>query len=133
MASIRVAEVLAALSLTTDLATGMPFEKGLAVCLIATAVAERLGLDEADRRVVFHAALLGAVGCTSRASENADSYGDDIAFQRAYHTLDPGDPDVFRDQLSRFGDWLPGTQAALRDRFVTEAPPGRPRGRPIRL
>lgn len=122
MASIRVTEVLAALSLTTDLATGMPFEKGLAVCLVATAVAEQLGLDETDRRVVFHAALLSAVGCTSRASENADSYVDDIAFQQAYHTLDPGDPAVFRAQMSRFGEWAPQVQGALRDRLITGAP-----------
>lgn len=32
MPTIRVAEVLAALSLTTDLASGVPFEKGLATC-----------------------------------------------------------------------------------------------------
>ncbi|APA95831.1 HD domain-containing phosphohydrolase [Nocardia seriolae] len=126
MASIRVTEVLAALSLTTDLATGMPFEKGLAVCLVADAVAARLGLDEADRRVVFHAALLGAVGCTSRASENADAYVDDIAFQRAFHTLDPGDPAVFAAQLNTFGSWAPGAQAALARRYATESPTGAP-------
>ncbi|MFC9998727.1 HD domain-containing phosphohydrolase [Nocardia sp. NPDC127526] len=126
MASIRVTEVLAALSLTTDLATGMPFEKGLAVCLVANAVAEQVGLDESDRRIVFHAALLGAVGCTSRASENAEAYADDIAFQQAYHTLDPGDPEVFRDQMTHFGQWAPETQAAMRDRFITQAPKGAP-------
>ncbi|MEV0298762.1 HD domain-containing phosphohydrolase [Nocardia sp. NPDC050710] len=122
MSSIRVTEVLAALSLTTDLATGMPFEKGLATCLVATALADRIGLDEADRRVVFHAALLGAVGCTSRASENADSFADDIAFQRAYHVLDPGDRPVFTDQMREFGAWEPAAQSAMRQRFVTEAP-----------
>ncbi|MGW4249542.1 HD-GYP domain-containing protein, partial [Nocardia sp. NPDC004722] len=126
MASIRVTEVLAALSLTTDLATGMPFEKGLAVCLVADAVAARLGLDQADRRIVFHAALLAAVGCTSRASENAESYADDIAFQRAFHTLDPGDQDVFTAQLSTFGDWAPGSQPALARRYATESPAGAP-------
>ncbi|QLY32668.1 HD domain-containing phosphohydrolase [Nocardia huaxiensis] len=126
MASIRVTEVLAALSLTTDLATGMPFEKGLAVCLLANAVAEQVGLDESGRRIVFHAALLGAVGCTSRASENAESYADDIAFQQAYHTLDPGDPGVFAAQMSSFGQWAPQQQAAMRERFITNAPKGAP-------
>lgn len=126
MASIRVTEVLAALSLTTDLATGMPFEKGLAVCLVADAVAGRLRLDEADRRVVFHAALLAAVGCTSRASENADAYFDDIAFQQAFHTLDPGDPAVFATQLGSFGAWAPRAQPALARRYATEAPEGAP-------
>ena len=51
MRPIRVAEVLAAVSLTTDLASGVPFEKGLRTCVVATArSAVALGLDEAERR-----------------------------------------------------------------------------------
>ncbi|MFD8249841.1 HD domain-containing phosphohydrolase [Nocardia sp. NPDC059691] len=118
MSSIRAAEIFAALSLTTDLAAGMPFEKGLATCLVATDLAARIGLPEADRRAVFHAALLGDLGCTGRASENAQAYADDIAFQRACHVLDPGDSAVFTEQLRRFGGWAPAAQSALRNRFV---------------
>ncbi|RDI52833.1 HD domain-containing protein [Nocardia mexicana] len=121
-ASIRVTEVLAALSLTTDLATGAPFEKGLATCLVATDLAERAGLDEADRRTVFHAALLGAIGCTSRASENAAAFADDVAFQQAYHVADRGDPQFFENQMKEFGSWAPDRQPQLRDRFETLAP-----------
>ncbi|MEU8896374.1 HD domain-containing phosphohydrolase [Nocardia sp. NPDC048505] len=120
--AIRVTEVLAALSLTTDLATGAPFEKGLATCLVATALAERIGLDQTDRRVVFHAALLGAIGCTSRASENAGAFADDIAFQRAFHVLDPGDPPVFAAQLEHFGAWAPDVQPQVRERYVNSPP-----------
>ena len=40
-------EVLAALSLTTDLASGVPFEKGLPTSAVATAFARSLGLDDA--------------------------------------------------------------------------------------
>ncbi|MEU1546876.1 HD domain-containing phosphohydrolase [Nocardia sp. NPDC005745] len=127
MSSIRAAEVLAALSLTTDLATGMPLEKGLATCLIATHLTERIGLPDAERRAVFLAALLAALGCTGRASENAESYADDIAFQRACHVLDPGDPTVFTAQLRRFGNWSPAAQSALRNRFVAQVRTGAPR------
>ncbi|WP_039800888.1 HD domain-containing phosphohydrolase [Nocardia araoensis] len=127
MSSIRAAELYAALSLTTDLATGMPFEKGLATCLVATDLAERIGLPEADRRAVFHAALLGDLGGTGRASENAESYADDIAFQRACHVLDPGDSAVFTEQLRRFGGWAPAAQSALRNRFVARLRAGAPR------
>jgi hypothetical protein len=77
---IRVAEVLAALSLTTDLASGVPFEKGLATCTVATAFAGTLGLDCADRRAVFHASLLRVVGCTAYAVESAALFVDDVAF-----------------------------------------------------
>lgn len=127
MSSIRAAEIFAALALTTDLATGMPFEKGLATCLVATDLAERIGLPEAERRAVFCAALLGGLGCTGRASENAQAYADDIAFQRACHVLDPGDPAVFAEQLRRFGDWAPAAQSALRNRFVARLRSGPPR------
>lgn len=39
MPRIRVAEVFGALSLTTDLASGVPVEKGLRTCVLATAFA----------------------------------------------------------------------------------------------
>ena len=68
-------------------------------------------------------ALVGyKIGCTSRASENAETFVDDIAFQRAYHSVDPGDRDVFTEQMRHFGDWAPQHQQRLRDRFVTAAP-----------
>jgi hypothetical protein len=50
---IRVAEVLAALSLTSDLASGVPFEKGLRTCAVATAFGRELGLAQHDLSVVF--------------------------------------------------------------------------------
>ena len=63
--ALRVTELLAGLSLTTDLATGAPMETGLAVCAVATAFAGTLGLATYARTAVFHTALLGSVGCTS--------------------------------------------------------------------
>ena len=45
VAQVRVVEVLAAVSLTTDLASGMPFEKGLQTCAVAASFARSLGLD----------------------------------------------------------------------------------------
>ena len=44
VAGIRVVEVLAALSLTTDLASGVAFEKGLRTCAVAAAFGRELGL-----------------------------------------------------------------------------------------
>ena len=42
---IRAAEVIAALCLGTDLGMGFPFEHGLRSTLIATRLADRLGID----------------------------------------------------------------------------------------
>lgn len=118
MSRIRVAEVFAALSLTTDLASGMPFEKGLQTCAVATAFGGALGLDEADRTALFCASLLRSIGCTANASENAALFVDDTAFQRALKRLDPGDPAVFEAQLAVFGSWAPGRQGELAGRFT---------------
>jgi hypothetical protein len=50
----RLAEVLAALPLATDLGIGQPMEHMLRQCLIALRLAERLGLDDDERTVVYY-------------------------------------------------------------------------------
>src|SRR3954462_2729493 len=127
MPRVRVTEVFAALSLTTDLATGLPFEKGLATCALATAFGSALGLDDADRSAVFCTALLRSIGCTSHASENAALFGDDTAFEASFSRLDPGDPAVLETQLAGFGRRPPARQATLARRFVQLAPGEGPR------
>lgn len=122
MTRIRVAEVFAALSLTTDLASGVPMEKGLRTCLVATGLATALGLDEADRSAVYHGALLRAVGCTAHAPENAALFDDDTAFQAVLKRLDPADPAVFGAQMATFGSWAGARRAELAARFLAIAP-----------
>ena len=108
--------MLAALSLTTDLAAGMPFEKGLRVCLVADGIARELGLGEAEGADVYSASLLRSVGCTAHASENAAGFGDDLVFQRVLKTLDVGDPDVLAGQLQELGG------PAMAQHFLEVAP-----------
>ena len=57
-AQVRLAELVAALSLGIDLGFGQPMEHVLRQCLIALRLAERIGLDEAERAVVYYTALL---------------------------------------------------------------------------
>src|SRR3954467_14758749 len=127
MPRVRVTEVFAALSLTTDLATGLPFEKGLATCALATAFGGALGLDDADRSAVFCTALLRSIGCTAHASENAALFGDDTAFEASFSRLDPGDPAVLDTQLADFGRWAPDRQPRPARRFVAPPPGEGPR------
>ena len=47
---LRLAELVAALSLGIDLGFGQPMEHVLRQCLIALRLAERIGLDEATGR-----------------------------------------------------------------------------------
>src|SRR6476620_5287495 len=73
-----MAELIAALSLGIDLGFGQPMEHVLRQCLIALRLAERIGLDEDERAVVYYTALLINVGCHSDAHEQAKWFGDDI-------------------------------------------------------
>ncbi len=78
-AHVRLAELVAALSLGIDLGFGQPMEHVLRQCLIALRLAERVGLDEEARATVYYTALLINVGCHSDAHEQAKWFGDDIA------------------------------------------------------
>ena len=69
--TIRLAELIGALSLGTDLGMGQPMEHILRQCLISMRLAQRLGLDDADREVVYYASLLAWVGCHVDAYEQA--------------------------------------------------------------
>jgi HD-GYP domain-containing protein (c-di-GMP phosphodiesterase class II) len=80
-AHVRLAELVAALSLGVDLGFGQPMEHVLRQCLIALRLAERIGLDEQERAVVYYTALLVNVGCHSDAHEQAKWFGDDIALK----------------------------------------------------
>jgi HD-GYP domain-containing protein (c-di-GMP phosphodiesterase class II) len=78
-AHVRLAELVAALSLGIDLGFGQPMEHVLRQCLIAQRIADRLDLEDADRSAVYYTALLINVGCHSDAHEQAKWFGDDIA------------------------------------------------------
>jgi HD-GYP domain-containing protein (c-di-GMP phosphodiesterase class II) len=80
-AQVRLAELVAALSLGIDLGFGQPMEHVLRQCLIALRLAVRIGLDEQERAVVYYTALLVNVGCHTDAHEQAKWFGDDIAMK----------------------------------------------------
>ncbi len=88
-AQVRLAELVAALSLGIDLGFGQPMEHVLRQCLIALRLAERLGLDEDQRAVVYYTALLVNVGCHADAHEQAKWFGDDIALKSIKYDHEP--------------------------------------------
>jgi HD-GYP domain-containing protein (c-di-GMP phosphodiesterase class II) len=78
---VRLAELLAALSLGVDLGFGQPMEHVLRQCLIGLRLADCLGLDEQGRATVYYTALLINVGCHVDAHEQAKWFSDDIALK----------------------------------------------------
>jgi HD-GYP domain-containing protein (c-di-GMP phosphodiesterase class II) len=87
---VRLAELIATLSLAGDLGLGQPMEHLARSCLIAVRFAERMGLDEADREAVYHLALLAWLGCTADSHEIAALFGDDLAFRAGVYHVDLG-------------------------------------------
>src|ERR1051326_4200241 len=81
MAEVRLAELVAALSLGVDLGFGQPMEHVLRECMIALRLADRIGLEEDERSTVYYTALLVNVGCHADAHEQAKWFGDDIALK----------------------------------------------------
>jgi HD-GYP domain-containing protein (c-di-GMP phosphodiesterase class II) len=78
---VRLAELVASLSLGVDLGFGQPMEHVLRQCLIALRLAERAGLDQEHRAAVYYTALLVNVGCHADAHEQAKWFGDDITLK----------------------------------------------------
>ncbi|MCW2673862.1 MAG: hypothetical protein JWP14_2451 [Frankiales bacterium] len=86
---VRLAELVAALSLGVDLGFGQPMEHVLRQCLIALRLAEVLGLTEEERSVVYYTSLLVNVGCHSDAHEQAKWFGDDIEMKSQKYDHEP--------------------------------------------
>ena len=82
---VRLAELVALLSLGTDLGLGQPMEHMIRACLIALRLGERLGLAESERAVVYYSGLLAWVGCHTDAYEQAKWLGDDSTLKRDAH------------------------------------------------
>jgi HD-GYP domain-containing protein (c-di-GMP phosphodiesterase class II) len=85
---IRLAELLAALSLGIDLGFGQPMEHVLRQCVLALRVADKAGLDDDQRAVVYYTALIVNVGCHVDAHEQAKWFGDDIAMKAGKYEHD---------------------------------------------
>ena len=87
---VRLTELLAALSLGTDLGMGHPMEHVMRQSFLALRLAERLGLDASEREVVYYSSLMAWVGCHIDAYEQAKWFGDDRAMKHEIRWIDEG-------------------------------------------
>jgi HD-GYP domain-containing protein (c-di-GMP phosphodiesterase class II) len=76
---LRLAELVAALSIATDLGTGHPMERALRACLFALRLGEALKCDETTLAETFYVTLLRYAGCAADARHRAALFGDEIA------------------------------------------------------
>src|ERR1051325_202894 len=87
----RLAEVMASLSIATDLGMGQSMEYALTTCIGARRRGEAAGLAESDLHDTYYESLLRYIGC------NADTYwlssivGDELALRNEIATIDTAD------------------------------------------
>ncbi|HEX4718312.1 MAG TPA: HD domain-containing phosphohydrolase [Thermoleophilaceae bacterium] len=104
---VRLAELVAALSLGIDLGFGQPMEHVLRQCLIALRLAEAVGLDGEQRADVYYTALLVNVGCHTDAHEQAKWFGDDIAMKSVKYDHEPRSLKMAATGIRQLGAGLP--------------------------
>src|SRR5690606_25023633 len=86
---LRLADLVASVSLATDLATGQVLEHGLRRALLAVWLGEEIGVRDEDLSEVYYVALLGTVGCALEAAAFAPYVEDEIAVGTRLATVDP--------------------------------------------
>lgn len=85
---VRRAEVMAALSLATDLAMGQPVEFALKSCLLGLKLGEAAGLSAVERREVYYHSLLRYIGCNAETYALAALFGDEFELRRDFALID---------------------------------------------
>ncbi|NNH72348.1 HD domain-containing protein [Nocardia uniformis] len=112
---VRVAELLATLSLAADLGLGQPMEHCLRQTVIALRLADLAGAGETDREATYYAGLMANVYCHADATEQARWYGDDIRLKRdGFELLDMGTARTIAFLLRRMGSHGSPMQRARR-------------------
>ncbi len=124
---VRLAEVVASLSLATDLGAGGSFEDALRACLTATRLSGLLGLPDDQHSDVYYLPLMAFVGCTSTAHMASTVFGPEIeTFSHAYKTDPTDEMAMMRAMLPAIGEGRPllerlaifGKMFANRDMFA---------------
>lgn len=90
--AVRTAEIVAALSLATDLGIGVPVEHGLQSTLFAMRLCDQLGVDARTAAQTYYACLLFYVGCTASADVAAEMFPEDDALTRYSYSVRFGSP-----------------------------------------
>jgi HD-GYP domain-containing protein (c-di-GMP phosphodiesterase class II) len=85
---VRLADLVGAFSLATDLGLGQPMDHVLRSWRIAAALGEHLGVEPDGRSDLYYVVTLAWVGCVADTPEVAALFGDDIAFRADSYDVD---------------------------------------------
>ncbi len=107
---MRLAEMVAALSLATDLGTGHPLERALRTCLVAVRLGAYLPLTDSQLQATYYTALLRFVGCTADMNSLSSIFGDEQMAQARVHLIELLPPQMIAEVLRHAGDGYPLSQ-----------------------
>lgn len=85
---VRLADLVAAFSLATDLGLGQPMDHVLRAWRIAAELGDHVGLEPEERGSLYFVVTLAWVGCVADTPEVAALFGDDIAFRADSYGVD---------------------------------------------
>jgi HD-GYP domain-containing protein (c-di-GMP phosphodiesterase class II)/DNA-binding CsgD family transcriptional regulator len=110
----RLAELMASLSLATDLGMGQPMEHALRTCVVAMRIGALAGLRQAELSEVYYVALLRFLGCTANAHDMTElAGGDEIGLRVAMAaTLGDSRSAFMRSVLSSLATGQPPSRRA---------------------
>ena len=119
MPGVRLAELVASLSLATDLGLGQPQEHVLRQTVIANRLAGLAGLPEEQRAAAFYVSLLAWVGCVSDSHEMSRWFGDDTQVRAASYQVDRAGLPMMRFLLGHLAADGPVQRVSQVGRFMT--------------
>ena len=117
---MRLSEMVASLSLATDLGLGLPQEHVLRQTVIAARVADAADLPPDVRAATFFVSLLAWVGCIADSHELAHWFGDDRQIRADRYQVDPVGMPMLRFMLDHVASGQPPLhRLTMIGRFLT--------------
>jgi HD-GYP domain-containing protein (c-di-GMP phosphodiesterase class II)/DNA-binding CsgD family transcriptional regulator len=89
---VCLAELIAALSIATDLGMVQPLESALCSCIVAMRLGDAMNLDHRTLHDIYYHALLRYIGCNAETDVMAALFGDELALRHDFAGVDTGQP-----------------------------------------
>ena len=104
MQSLKLSELMGALSHALDITEGQPEGHCVRCCWIGMHIGQRIGLGSEDLWTLYYTLLLKDLGCSSNAARICELYAsDDLIFKREFKWVDGSLPQVLRFVLRHTG------------------------------
>ena len=104
LGTLRLAELIGALSHALDITEGQPKGHCVRACWIGMHIGRHAGLNERELWELYYTLLLKDLGCSSNAARICELYlSDDLQFKRDFKTVGEGLPQMLRFVFTHTG------------------------------